>query len=417
MSDLYFVRPTGAAADTTELEYLTALHQSEPNHVRSNATVSSLDILRFLRSRFNISVTHEQALYIVRGLSGDAYQAAQPETRRPRRRQEHDEKRERANDPDEEAQEMENVPLEQQENAQSLEGEDDDTSTVDESVGSLREALKRLRKKSQADILAKMSIDDAGESDGDAPVEGDIMEEYLDLVQILSILLIPSFARLDKEGAVNTVRAGNAERLVESERIVLEMQSRDHVGFKDVWRVLHQKIRRRYDDPLPTPDFISPAIEHMLRDFPPEQHTITAELIEYLLLKYGLVDRASDKGLVRTMTEMAKSYSACGTLTPDAVLQCAVSDLGPWDVESERSLSSFFFDVFGEQDPSKLKCLTDTQEQIHKDSAKDDEDRPSAPTKKLSFKVDTELSNIDLVTDTHYSLLFAVVIWIFFFIT
>lgn len=408
MSDLYFVRPTGASADTAELEYLTALHQSEPNHVRSNATVSSLDILRFLRSRFNISVTHEQALYIVRGLSGDAYQAQRP-TRR--RRQEDGEMPELESDPDEEAQEIQNEPLKQQENEQQSEGGDDDTSTADEIVGSLREALKRLRKKSQADILAKMSIDEAG------GIEGEIMEEYLDLVQILSILLIPCFARLDKEGVVNTQRAGTAERLLESERIILEMQARDHVGFKNVWRVLRQKIKRRYDDPLPTPDFISPAIEHMLRDFPPEQHTITAELIEYLLLKYGLVDRASDKGLVRTMTEMAKSYSACGALTPDAVLQCAVSDLGPWDVESERSLSSFFFDVFGEQDPSKLKCPTDTQEQIDSNSVKDDENPSNVPTKKLSLKVDTELSNIDLVTDTHFSLFVAVLIWVFFFIT
>ena len=67
-----FRRPTGALADTKELEYVSALHQTSDD-VRSNATVSSLDILHFLRSRYNMTLTHDQALAIVRGLSGDAY--------------------------------------------------------------------------------------------------------------------------------------------------------------------------------------------------------------------------------------------------------------------------------------------------------------------------------------------------------
>jgi hypothetical protein len=64
-----FKRRVGAAADVAELEYCIALHQTAPE-TRKNATVSSRDVQRLLTSRYGLSLTHGQAIELVRSLSG-----------------------------------------------------------------------------------------------------------------------------------------------------------------------------------------------------------------------------------------------------------------------------------------------------------------------------------------------------------
>ena len=72
MSKLFgaFERPVGAAADVLELEYLSALHQTSVLH--TDATISASDVLLFLRSRYGFVVTVDDAIDIVKGLSGTA---------------------------------------------------------------------------------------------------------------------------------------------------------------------------------------------------------------------------------------------------------------------------------------------------------------------------------------------------------
>lgn len=70
---LIFQRRVGAAADAKELEYIIALHQTCMPHTRENATVSSLDVYRLLRSRYRISAkffTPHDAAAIVQDLGG-----------------------------------------------------------------------------------------------------------------------------------------------------------------------------------------------------------------------------------------------------------------------------------------------------------------------------------------------------------
>lgn len=64
-----FSRAVGAKADVSELEYVSALLQTSAN-IRSNGVVSSLDIARFLKSRHALAITHPQAKDIVRALGG-----------------------------------------------------------------------------------------------------------------------------------------------------------------------------------------------------------------------------------------------------------------------------------------------------------------------------------------------------------
>ena len=55
---LIFQRRVGAAADAKELEYIIALHQTCMPQTRENATVSSLDVYRLLRSRYRINAKY-----------------------------------------------------------------------------------------------------------------------------------------------------------------------------------------------------------------------------------------------------------------------------------------------------------------------------------------------------------------------
>uniref|UniRef100_A0A7S2UK70 Uncharacterized protein n=1 Tax=Attheya septentrionalis TaxID=420275 RepID=A0A7S2UK70_9STRA len=64
-----FRRPIGAQADVKELEYISALHQTTPV-CREDGTVSSVDIVRFLRSKLGFFISNKDGIELVRGLGG-----------------------------------------------------------------------------------------------------------------------------------------------------------------------------------------------------------------------------------------------------------------------------------------------------------------------------------------------------------
>mmetsp|Transcript_5806 Transcript_5806/g.12622 ORF Transcript_5806/g.12622 Transcript_5806/m.12622 type:complete len:968 (-) Transcript_5806:4825-7728(-) len=64
--------PVGPAADLAEIEYLSALHQTGENPIRSDGTISSEDIRIYLRSRYGLDIPLEECRDIVRGLGGTA---------------------------------------------------------------------------------------------------------------------------------------------------------------------------------------------------------------------------------------------------------------------------------------------------------------------------------------------------------
>jgi len=66
-----FQQPKGAKADIAELEYVAALHQTGL-YMRSDCSISAKDVSLFLCSRFGLKIDYEGAVEIVRGLSGKA---------------------------------------------------------------------------------------------------------------------------------------------------------------------------------------------------------------------------------------------------------------------------------------------------------------------------------------------------------
>ena len=68
----------GAGADVKELEYVIALQQTS-KETRSNASVSSADILALLRSQYSMNhLSHEQLIQVVQALGGGDTQVDDP---------------------------------------------------------------------------------------------------------------------------------------------------------------------------------------------------------------------------------------------------------------------------------------------------------------------------------------------------
>lgn len=57
---IWFERPVGAAADVRELEYISALHQTDLSGIRQNGSIVAQDIELFLKSRHGVVVTEEE---------------------------------------------------------------------------------------------------------------------------------------------------------------------------------------------------------------------------------------------------------------------------------------------------------------------------------------------------------------------
>lgn len=130
-------RRVGPEADLREIEYLSAIHQSDVRSIRPDGTISSDDVRVYLRSRYGLHIPREEAVQIVRGLGGTA-------------------KAEATDHPN-----------------------DDDVVDIE--------------KNHSSSLASSMDVDDSK--------HGVVLDddEYLDLVQFVAILLIPTLQRAKRQ--------------------------------------------------------------------------------------------------------------------------------------------------------------------------------------------------------------------------
>jgi hypothetical protein len=155
-----FERTIGAGADVKELEYIAALHQTCIPETRANGTISSLDIQRYLMSRHGLDLSHIQARDIVRGLGGGILSAQVVELI------------------------IQSQEKQQQETA-------DASNNMDEKKN-LWSHIPPKERVLMEEAAAERGID--LEAERYAP-----KLEYLDLVQMMSILIMPTLARYGSE--------------------------------------------------------------------------------------------------------------------------------------------------------------------------------------------------------------------------
>jgi hypothetical protein len=383
-----FTRILGAPADLKELEYIAALHQTCLPDTRDNGTVSSLDVQRFLSSRYGLRLTHAETIEIVRGLGGGISQDEIHQTKRAStnyasilnqilRRTTH------KKDPDEE--DPMSTSTSSHAKTKTCEADYGDDETYPEN---------KLREESDP-------IDDL-----------DLPEEYLDIVQLVSILFIPTIARAGKEfregkgGDTNppmeTLEESKLPRDIDSnwydrqkhlrnsKRNKSRMEEEKHATLRPQPRTLIQDVL----------GFLLQGSAAGAENWPPR---LDEDLIESILLESGERERAQNKQLVRDMVEAARSPS--GLLDEDSFVNALTSDLGDWKVGSEDRLSTLYADVYeddekaegGEEGATKLTGGDKAEISGH-----------------FEGKNVLDHANIDFVVDAHSSVTVVMLIWLFF---
>jgi hypothetical protein len=298
-------------------------------------------------------------------------------------------------------------------------------------------------------------------------------EAYLDIVQLVSILLIPSFAALAQQDVraasshhngggdgddnsnnnnddVPHTFVGDAQAFIEDTQIYANQLLQEAAGVfmqsPDV--TLQQAGAAVYStfnaaDAPPLPDVWGTTVANLNGILRNTSSTgmynntnvsyINPDSIRALLEHVGEIERAEDEALINDMVALAREASdEQGLLTPAVLRHVCSSDLSVWQVNKERSLSSFLQDVFETEDLKEICSLPTVAAAAPTIQSKvvttvdddDEEDGLHKCSKQANISIDSpppriqrEIANVDFVLDSHTSLLAVVLLWVFYFLT
>ncbi|KAL7565524.1 hypothetical protein ACA910_003805 [Epithemia clementina (nom. ined.)] len=214
------------------------------------------------------------------------------------------------------------------------------------------------------------------------------LPEYLDLVQSLSTILIPKFARLAYDAQNETTIA---DKMIDGEAQDAKdpsLATRLKNRFVAYGR---RKLQMNYETPEPyaAKDVLNTGRQALLKTIPGHEDPVMDEtLVQLLFLIYGEFDRANDEQLVKEMVRVAKSAS--GRFDEESLINAISSDLSAWDPTCVDTPATFFYDVFGIPLPGiKTKLKKDEVEEARAS------DEGGAALTNSSSKEDVELPSVD----------------------
>jgi hypothetical protein len=412
-----FKRKVGAAADIKELEYVIALHQTCMPDTRENATVSSIDVMCLLKSRYTLDISHREAIDVVAALGGgDNIVLENNQAQRNKKEHIHF-FRKNAGSGGKETPEAELLHTESHPDGIAVNGKlgtkEEDMLMQENGVDDIDEEQNHFAEQKIAGAATRGVTPESKENGSER--NRNLTEIYLDMVQILSLLFIPSIACV----ANDFWHPKPPPPLPPSEPTGWAVK----VFFIRKFRQAKSWTISRFS---PAPHLQAGIVVHDVRnilmgEFSSET-VVDEAFVEALLLKNGEYERAQNPRLIREMVEAARSSS--GTFDDEAFINALSSDLGCWDVDGDERLSTFFYDVFGTETLAEVDRLEaeDPRDMGVDDAGVDEE--ASNPNEKSRHGVSCETKrsylfrpgtyNIDLVVDSHRSLIIAVGIWGFF---
>lgn len=428
-----FERICGAAADAKELEYVSALCQTCLPETRANGTISSLDVKRLLSSRYGLLVSHSLTVGLVRELSGESGYSPDGLARLQRNKNKKGSKLSfgiagKGN-------KKKKYLSSSKETDEKEPGEGDEGGDV--SVNSESAAAENLNaggseSGTTMDSIVGKSVTSASAAGGDFGEniveasgsdskinkidEGDIPEEYLDIVQVVSLLLIPTLARAAKEHREGTDEAPGT---IPDKAKGVSMQENEALPptlLEDAVDMILKKINLPSDDGA-------------LREGGPFSPEVDVDLVEAILLEMGEYERAQDQELIRDMVDVANSES--GMFDVEALMNATTHDVAKyWLVGSEERLSTLFYDVFGYdvgREPTPPRSSPDGEQVKDAEEEIDEEDNSNGELVETkdkgvegnfdfnSYHIDH--TNIDFVVDSHSSVFLVVLIWLFYILS
>lgn len=368
----------GPKADVAELEYIAALHQTCPATTRPTGTISSLDVARYLKSRLGLEISQTHARDIILALGGGSLPT---DLRR---------------------QIAQRVAHESSAAAAAA-------STQSSTPKSRRQRWKEARSTHKASPLSV--VDDETNEVEQAKLQTrtqQLIQEllapkilYLDIVQMTSILLIPTFCRiqhdnelLKEEKASNptNVKEGQTgeEKEVESWPANPATQSQNKSDNQD-------------DDLSPQPsDLMEVVLQNLWAvgsggreedasvSSPPK---LTPSLLKSFLEEVGEMERSNQTDLLQRMIQVAGGDGV--VLDKATLLRALTADLQDWRVGCEDEESTYVQDVLGVDDPTALHSSF-----VRLGDANISGNRGKEPWNKQStWKNEEDKSNIDLYVE------------------
>ncbi|KAL9190376.1 hypothetical protein ACHAXT_007587 [Thalassiosira profunda] len=308
-----YSRPCGASADAKELEYISALHQTGRTKLRRDGSIRAIDISRFLESRYGIQATEAEVRERILGAFG---------------------------------------------NCAGRQGNlDPESSPVD----TFREDPSDDGSNSPSDASSS-----GGDDDGEC-IGG--REDCLDLTQILALLLVPLL--LKAERSLSEENPGRVElHSIPVSPSPNDSNENEAPKTASAWGAdstrngLQRSLpcfathrhRERGGKRWPDGDLIDNVFRTMMHDATGDARPrpLTKELIRQLLEFYGEGELAEDEKLLDEMLLAAASDKDELDVEGDAVLfdhrafvRPLTHDVQQYNIDSETSLTTNYYDVFG----------------------------------------------------------------------
>lgn len=386
--------PIGVKADVKELEYISALHQT-CHHLRKDATISATDITLFLRSRYGLNIEHADGIDIIRGLGGTLSKIDID--------RKHENSKGGINAADDFDQSQHIL---------------DDGNVSGMSKEDLHEQLDTINDDEQILIPTDSNNDLEGSED-----------EYLDLVQVVSAIIIPTLMKAREDNESKTFSVGNA---VDGSCETQRQDSRDakdednykpihSLIIRDVFQIL---IQRTIDMSQSPSAFDVDHFGNVKKENRNENIPLTNGLIRNLLLSFGEVDAASDNELIEKMITCATaSYPGTAIFDETTFLRALTVDVIEWQCCWDHNISTPFYDVF-ECDPKDAHRLMDgsflngndddntKENQDLEENSKKSNDISTTTFPSLNFT--STSPSIDYVVDSFYSTFFVMALWVFY---
>ncbi len=384
-----FEFPIGSKSDVKELEYISFLHQTCLPELRKDATISSMDIALYLRSRYGLILIEEEAIDIVRGLGGTSTSSSDRSL---------------------------SVLFKLQVNGISI---DEESNRHDEDQDDLaHDSLHDDDDHSQAYSQARDSL--RGENN-----EKVKRLEYLDIVQVMAALLIPTLREESTKYDVQYYQASSEDESnssSDSENIDIEDASRNDVHFEEeesdpqssiiklVLNIIIRKLQSQHDHGWSTTSSVSLTNGESMTEF-----------VKDILNLFGEVDAANNSQLLNDMVSCAFNFADergvnnISSFDEQAFARALTADISLWPVKLEDNLSTPFYDIYGFE-PVDINRETNDEgvtSQVQ-DSKSDDAENGSSIDETTKVKIKSTAPSIDYIVDSFYSLIFVMALWTFY---
>ncbi|KAL7506893.1 hypothetical protein ACHAXN_004107 [Cyclotella atomus] len=319
-----YSKPSGAIADVKELEYISALLQTERLELRKDGSIQAIDISSFLMSRYGIQVTEEEVKGTVLKEFGQCI----------RQRDE--------------------LADEKDENA-----EQDNYSGTNSSQQMLGKSMEHLDLTQVLALLlipallkAKTKLEEY-RIKGHNDVESSCMSSFCTAFENSQMA---SESVLQTPDLESSLREDNIFHGDATHSSLASMLGRSTGPRTKGWAI---KQSEKGDAHSPDSGLIEDVLEMMLHDATgnKEPQPLTKDLLKQLLVFYGEVDMADDDDLIEEMIAAASDGESQDVEGKQLMLdkytfaRALTADVELYNVENENRVTTNFYDVYGNNEP------------------------------------------------------------------